>query len=162
MAAGSTYTPIATTTLGSASGIVTFTSIPSTYTDLRLIYTGTGSTTIPFALRFNTDSGSNYSYTALYGSGSAAFSIRGTTQTEGYVGNVWTDQNTITVEIQNYSNATTYKTQISRANSAGNRVATWVNLWKSTAAINRIDITATGGGTYQTGSTFTLYGIAAA
>jgi hypothetical protein len=162
MAAGATYEPIATTTLGSSQGTVTFSSIPSTYTDLRLIYTGTGSTTIPFALRFNGDSGSNYSYTLLYGTGSSDLSARGSGQAEGYVGNVWTDQNTITVEIQNYSNTTTYKTQISRANSAGNRVAAWVNLWRSTAAINEILITATAGGTYEPGSTFTLYGIESA
>lgn len=158
----STYEPIATTTLGSGQGLVTFASIPATYTDLRLVYTGTGSATIPFALQFNNDTGSNYSYTLLYGTGSSAASTRGTSQTEGYVGNVWTDQNTIIVDIMNYSNTTTYKTQISRANSAGNRVAAWVNLWRSTAAINKIDITATGGGSYQTGSTFTLYGIKAA
>lgn len=157
-----TYVALATTTLSSSQGLVSFTSIPQGYTDLRLVYNGTGSATVPFALQFNSDTGSNYSYTILYGSGSSAASTRGSNQTEGYLGNVWTDQNTIIVDIMNYSNTTTYKTQISRANSAGNRVAAWVNLWRSTAAITRIDITATGGGSYQTGSTFTLYGIAAA
>ena len=158
--ATNTYVALATQTLNSAVSSVTFSSIPQGYTDLRIVYSGTGSTTIPFALRFNGDSGSNYSYTILYGSGSSAASTRGSNQAEGYLGNVWTDQNTIIVDIMNYSNTTTYKTQISRANSAGNRVAAWVNLWRSTAAITEILVTATGGGTYQAGSTFTIYGIA--
>ena len=36
-----TYTPIATTTLGSAQSSYTFSSISSAYTDLILIYNGT-------------------------------------------------------------------------------------------------------------------------
>jgi len=58
----STYTPIATNTLASVSTGVTFSSIPSTYTDLVLVInyrldgTGTGAAG---ALRFNSDSGSN-------------------------------------------------------------------------------------------------------
>ena len=40
MAAGSTYTPIATTTLGSAQADVTFSSISGSYTDLVLIIGG--------------------------------------------------------------------------------------------------------------------------
>jgi hypothetical protein len=32
-----TYEPIATTTLGTAAAFITFSSIPATYTDLRLV-----------------------------------------------------------------------------------------------------------------------------
>ena len=65
MAAGSTYTPIATTTGTGSSGTITFTSIPSTYTDLRIILNGTetNATLYEFDMRYNNDSGNNYSLT---------------------------------------------------------------------------------------------------
>ena len=40
MAAGNTYTPIATTTLSSSQNDITFSSIPSTYTDLVIVFNG--------------------------------------------------------------------------------------------------------------------------
>jgi hypothetical protein len=53
-----TYEPIATTT-SSGGGNISFTSIPATYTDLFLSFVGdTGGITY---LRYNNDSGSNYS-----------------------------------------------------------------------------------------------------
>jgi hypothetical protein len=49
---------------------------------------------------------------------------------------------------------------LTRANAAQYGTDAIVNLWRSTAAITRIDITSTG--TFSIGSTFTLYGIQAA
>jgi hypothetical protein len=43
-----TYEPIATTTLGTAAASITFSSIPATYTDLRLISGHKASTTSCF------------------------------------------------------------------------------------------------------------------
>jgi len=81
MAAGSTYTPIATTTLGSSATSYTFTSIPSTYTDLVIVAQIKGDTTTYLNLRFNGDTGSNYSRTTLSGNGSTASSERRSNQT---------------------------------------------------------------------------------
>ena len=66
MAAGSTYTPIATTTLSSAQSSVTFSSLGS-YTDIILVYAGTGTSTDTQGIRFqvNGDTGTNYSNTTL-------------------------------------------------------------------------------------------------
>jgi hypothetical protein len=65
----------------------------------------------------------------------------------------------------NYSNATTFKTVLSRGNRASAETAADVNLYRSTSALTRIDL-AMGGSfptnNFATGSTFTLYGIAAA
>ena len=60
MAAGRTYTPIATTTLGSATNTLTFNSIPSTYTDLVIIcnYSQNGDM---LQGRFNSDTSTNSS-----------------------------------------------------------------------------------------------------
>ena len=62
----------------------------------------------------------------------------------------------------NYANTTTYKSIIGRANRADSGVDAAVALWRSTAAITRIDIKLKNGGSFTAGSTFTLYGIAAA
>lgn len=157
-----TYEAIATTTLSSATSTVTFSSIPQTYTDLRVVFTGTANATSAFGLRYNSDTGANYSYTALYGTGAAVASIRGSSTTDPANGNIWTTQSNVTADIMNYSNSTTYKTAISRADNAANRTAAWVSLWRSTAAITNLQITTTSANTYSIGSTFTLYGIKAA
>ena len=122
--AGSTYTPIATTTLGSAASSYTFTSIPSTYTDLVLIASvKTGSGDDGISVRYNSDSGSNYSMTYLLGNGSAASSGRASNATGAQVGNVnATDFSPTILNIQNYSNTTTYKSSVSRTSLAGNYV----------------------------------------
>ena len=67
MAAGSTYTPIATTTLGSAASSVTFSSISGSYTDLILITNPSSATTDQsIYVQFNADTGTNYSMSQHY------------------------------------------------------------------------------------------------
>ena len=81
-----TYEAIQTTTLGSAAADITFSSIPATYTDLVLVYIGaTVSNNINYYLRFNGDTGTNYSYTYLSGTGSAVGSGRGSTTAFLYI-----------------------------------------------------------------------------
>ena len=65
--------------------------------------------------------------------------------------------NTI-INIQNYSNTTTYKTALVRYNNGGVIVEGIVNLWRNTAAITQIDF-GNSSANYLAGSTFTLYGI---
>ena len=160
MPAGSTYTPIATTTLGSAQATVTFSSIASTYTDLIIVFSGAPTANDFFSIRFNNDSGSNYSLTDLYGTGSAAYSSRQTNQTK-ISRNECVGQSNAIIQINNYSNTTTYKTTLSRSNSATDAAFAVVGLWRSTAAINRVDLIHDGS-TFAAGNTFTLYGLAAA
>jgi hypothetical protein len=167
MPAGSTYTPIATTTLGSAAASYTFSSIPSTYTDLVVvIWSSTGSADNADSFRFNSDSGTNYSHTYLFGNGTTASSGRGTS-TNGMqvLGGGLTNGMMSVSHIMNYANSTTYKTVLSRyeVSAGGNRtVAAAVGLWRNTAAITSVTITTTTANTYPVGSTFTLYGIASA
>jgi hypothetical protein len=158
----STYEPIATNTLGSSTATVTFSSIPNTYTDLLLIESPIFSTASQSLMRVgngSVDTGSNYSVTTLRGDGTSATSTRfsnidsigsapGTTQS--------TDAHNIIRNIMNYSNTTTNKTVIERCN--GQSVWAIVGLWRSTVAINIITLTSLNG-TYQSGSTFTLYGV---
>jgi hypothetical protein len=168
MAAGSTYTPIATTTLGSTTTAVTFSSLGS-YTDLRLV-TVVKNTSGDWDLtyRFNSDSGSNYSRTVLTGNGTTANSYRESNATylrpdvDAYVNSsTW---QFVTTDFMNYSNSTTYKTSLSRVNGGATpAVEATVGLWRSTSAITSITVELqAGSGTFQVGSTFTLYGIASA
>ena len=167
MAAGSTYTPIATTTLGSAAASYTFSSISGSYTDLILeIVAGTTTGVQEVKLVLNGDTASNYSNTSLSGNGSAASSARRTNQTGwildalGGLTTAVSQYNSMT-QFQNYSNTTTYKTAITRANSTDYGTEAMVFLWRSTAAISSIQLVCLTG-TFLAGSTFTLYGIAAA
>jgi hypothetical protein len=166
MAAGMTYFPIATNTLGSATSSVTFSSISGSYTDLFIVI-NSGSTTSgqDIRCRFNSDSGSNYSFTYLTGNGSSASSGRATSQTfmpldyNGYLsGSIAT---TTIINCMNYSNSTTYKTILGRFNTAAFGTDAAVGLWRSTSAITSIEF-LTSASTFLAGSTFTLYGIAAA
>ena len=162
MAAGNTYTQIASTTLGSAAASVTFSSIAGTYTDLVLVCDIKASAINNLVcIQCNGDTGANYSNTSLTGNGSAAASYRHTNVNYAYpqLSTDLTAQNAI-VQFMNYSNTTTNKTILSRSNTASNLVQTTVSLWRSTSAINSILVYANG--TYPIGATFNLYGITAA
>ena len=167
MAAGSTYTPIATTTLGSAAASYTFTSIPSTYTDLVLIVAGTTGAVNNVLMQVGNgsiDTGSNYCTTFMYGDGSSATSSRQSNISTMLVGRISTAQSINIFQIMNYANTTTYKTFLCRGNNAAasGQVTANVNLWRSTSAINQIKVLEQVGSDFQAGTTFTLYGIAAA
>jgi hypothetical protein len=157
-----TYEPIATTTLTSTTRYITFSSIPSSYTDLVLV--GFGKNTVAgdnLVYKLN-GATSGYSTTRIYGSGSAASSTRWTTSVPvslvGFVGTEW--GNFIT-HFMNYSNTTTYKTHLTRCNYANDGVAAAVSLYQSTSAISSIEISMSDQ-SFASGSTFTLYGIKAA
>ena len=171
-----TYEPIATATVsGTSISTVTFTSIPATYTDIVIVFNPAYSinTIYPYML-FNNDTSALYSITNLLGTGSAASSQRGTAANRAFVAydpsstNAVGDTNFI-AQIMNYSNITTFKTYLARANNATANgsfgTAAMVGLYRSTSAISRIDIKGSNSGTdynFANGSNFTLYGIKSA
>jgi len=156
-----TYEPIAATTLGSAQSSVTFSSISGSYTDLVVVTNGSSSTGATLVCRFNGDTGTNYSFTGMNGNGSAASSFRVSNNTSVGLGEIYNYNCTYLFQIQNYSNTTTYKTSLCRANSASDYVQVNVGVWRSTAAITSLQLFVTSGN-FNSGSTFTLYGIKAA
>ena len=169
MAAGATYEPIATQTLGSATSTITFSSIPNSWTDLRLVFVATASTGTNALVRFNSDSGNNYSRTYLYGTGSTAASGRQTnvdsiniTQYTNISQNAGVPS-LRTLDIFSYAGST-FKTglhtEIADQNSAGfDSVLYCVDLWRSTSAITSLSILTGGAATFSIGTTATLYGI---
>jgi len=165
MAAGNTYTPIATTTLGSNQTSVTFSSLGS-YTDIVVIANVTGNDGA-ICMRFNSDSSALYSYTGLRGNGSAGASSRVTGAT--YIGsqsNLSVTAGTLQTSIwnvQNYRNSTTYKTVVARDGMTTHQLGATVGLWRSYSAITSISLAPEfSSNVFYTGSTFTLYGITAA
>jgi hypothetical protein len=164
----STYETISSQTLTSAASSVTFSSIPSTYTDLILIIQAKSASGNNAYVRFGNgtiDTGSNYSYTGVAGYSSSAYSDRYTNQTRiqlTYFTTIVNNFNYIsTTHIQNYANTTTNKTILVRQNQTAEGVGATVGLWRSTAAINTIDINRSNVD-FEPGSTFALYGITAA
>jgi hypothetical protein len=158
----STYTPIATYTTSGSQASYTFTSIPSTYTDLILIIQGAADVSTTTALRVNGDTGSNYSFTYILGNGSSASSGRGSNQTNMVGTDISTSQTTLVGQFQNYSNTTTYKTVLTRGGAGDMDTIACVNLWRNTAAINSITAYLASPRYFINGTTLTLYGIAAA
>lgn len=159
-----TYEPIATYTIPSAQANYTFSSIPSTYTDLICVVNGNVVTSADasFYFRFNSDTGTNYSYTRLEGNGTSATSYRSSNDTAGSAGFIGNTGNPInTLHVMNYANTTTYKTTIARGNNSNYFAMSSVSLWRSTAAVTSITFFSNGGN-LSTGMTLTLYGIKAA
>ena len=159
----STYTPIATTTLGSSAATITLNSIPSTYTDLVMVFRGNNDAGANRAgyIRFNSDSGTNYSYTLVQGDGSSAGSGRDSNIAQSFFANVLGDNTMAIVQVMNYANTTTNKTFLSRGSSASTVAQAIVGLWRSTSAINTITLSLNASN-YASGTTVTLYGVKSA
>lgn len=158
-----TYEPIATTTLASTSTTITFSSIPSTYTDLRLVLigkNGVGSNSI--ILRFNSDTGTNYSRNYIEGDGTTAAAGRNQNATSITVGDNGTAVCFSTIDVFSYTTSA-YKAVICRTfndkNGSGTANQT-VGLWRGAAAINTVQFSLAD--PFSIGTTATLYGIKAA
>jgi hypothetical protein len=162
-----TYEIIGSTTLGSNQTNVSFTSIPSTYTDLVVISVCAGSSNdLQVGLIYNDDTGLNYSITELFGSGSTTGAYRAGNQTLWSLSADFSIKNTLgnsiyKTDIFSYANTGIYKTGISTLNSIGSTypgMSSNVGMWRNTAAITKITMV----GAFLSGSSFNLYGVKAA
>lgn len=166
-----TFQPIANHIVSASTSSVTFSDIPQIYTDLVLVChirnTAAGTQTYPW-IRFNGDTGSNYSFTRMHGNESnQAVSGRASNQSRfdfceapgaGSTSNYFAP---IIVQVQDYSNATTNKTSLVRFQNLGGaiQVGALVGLWRSTSAITSILVN--GDTSLASGSTLSLYGVKA-
>jgi hypothetical protein len=159
-----TYTPLATITLGSSASSVTFGSIPATYRDLVLVSQAaltTGTSAVLF--RFNGDSGSNYpsvyqesSEVGLAGGNINTIAIR----PSGNINEASTDFAIYTLNIMEYSITSKPKSFLLRSNRGSYATVATAGRWTNTSAVNSVSILPNSG-SWATGSTFNLYGIAA-
>jgi len=161
----STEVAIATTTLGSAASTITFSSIPATYTDLKIVFTGTATASgDDLLLRFNGDTGTNYSVTALQGNGATASSFRSTSIAFVYLAGSASMSTTIPtfseVDIFSYAGSTnkTLLAQYSGDFNGSGVTNKTVGLWRNTAAITSVSLLLLAT-TFKVNTTATLYGI---
>jgi hypothetical protein len=168
-----TLTKIAEQTLTVNTNTVTFSSIPNTYTDLKLVISARSTTTAPSVyFLFNNDGAALYSNTTITGNGAStqtSFRLSGSTfnrfdstgEGSSMTANVF---GSVELYMPSYSSSTTFKSFIYDAcveNNSASGVnyynSTGAGLYRSNTAINRIDIV------YDANmiplSSFTLYGI---
>ena len=157
-----TWTPLATVTLGSASSSVTFSSIPATYRDLVLVFDGPVNGGGP-ALQVN---GQTTNYSSVWAGANDAGSVSsGTTSGTSMLGAVaGSDSGKRTVQIwqlMDYSATDKHKSILGRNNgNDGTQVYMTASRWASTSAITSVTASI-GANTFNTGSTFSLYGVIA-
>ena len=157
-----TYEPIATTTLTSNTTAVSFTSIPGTYTDLVLVFVGISTPAGVAGLYIsgiNGDGGTNYSNTIIQADGTSAATFRDTNANGMNIGLINSTQTNSIFQFMNYSNTTTFKTVLARANDSSALVRAAIGLWRNTAAITSFSVSMN---TIAAGTTATLYGIKSA
>ena len=167
----STYNLIFGQTLTSTAATITFSSIPSIYTDLKLVasmrsdYVGAFD---GFTLQFNTDTATNYSFTRLDGDGSSMSTSRVSSSAPTIVGTITGAGATAStfasaeIYIPNYLAASSKQISIdsvSERNVSGANMEANAYLWRNTAAINQIVINRQLGTVFEIGSSFYLYGI---
>ena len=171
-----TYEPIATTTLGSAASSYTFSSIPNTYTDLRVVVYWKLDVAYYPSIRLNGNSSAVYSYITLNGNASAISTQKDTGKTEARLttGKQTSNVNPalVTFDILNYNDAV-HKTII--GTNANNRngtdavgpgfVSVDIMRWANTSAVT--SVTILGDSVYTpnnlaAGTIATLFGIKAA
>ena len=165
-AAGPSYESIASATGTGSSGLVTFSSIPSTYVALQLRANIVSTAdAIGLRMRLNNDTGGNYTLHRLIGDGSTATATGNTSQTSMLVsppGSVFTvTPTTLIFDLHNYASTTQNKTarwMVGSDRNGGGGVTLGSNLWQSTSAVNEVRIYLDSD-SFTTGSTFALYGI---
>jgi hypothetical protein len=169
--ATNTYVALDKITLGTATSTITFSSISGAYTDLIIVGNWGQSVDSESCLfrvgNGSVDTGTNYSATEVWGSGTAAGSQRTSTANGARItystGGGSAVTSNFALHLMNYANTTTNKSFLTRYNvpsSAYPGTGIFASLWRSTAAIDTVQLYLTGGN-FLAGSTFSLYGIAA-
>ena len=169
MAAGNTYTPIATTTVSSNQSSYTFSSIPGSYTHLELIVNGqVNNANYTMSIAFNGNTGS-YNHGAVYmgcfGATFAGYKNDGqltssmmyngfSTQTAGSMARYF---------FPFYTSTAVTKSYIAKVTSTdGYETTIGVGTVNAATAITSIKISPDGNNTrasFTAGTTMTLYGI---
>jgi hypothetical protein len=179
--AGSMF-PLGSVTVGSAGAAsITFSSIPSTYTHLQvrgILQTNRSSYIVDLTtVRFNSNTGSNYSDHNLYGGYNTSPNVTSSADTSanrmyfqglnsGVGANIFTG---VVMDILDYANTNKYKTVRNLqgfdvngtvgTGSLGGTIALSSGNWRSTDAITSVNISMIDGTAFNQYSSLALYGI---
>ena len=154
----STYVALATETLSGTDTSITFSSIPATYRDIVVVAKTFSASATGVGVRFNGDTGSNYSMVYASGDGSTATSSAYTSdRAEPYISGA-TDH-LILMQIMDYSATDKHKTILARSSGGGASVFAHANRWANTAAVTSLEVLSFGGQSFT--GTISLYGIEA-
>ena len=159
-----TMVKLQTVTIGSGgASTIDFTSIPQTYTDLKIVVSGRASTTVQyFTVQFNGNT-TGYSCRFLNGDGATATSgtdsfIFGRLNNSSYTASVFANTE---IYIPNYTSANNKSVTmdgVSENNATTALSGFSAGLWSNTSAITSIQL-APASGNFAQYSTATLYGI---
>lgn len=166
--AGSAFESIATTTLGSNQSTITFSGIPQTFKHLQLrilARTDRAADDKDSAnIRFNGDSGTNYSQKVLSSngasvsaantSGGTSISTIATASATGASANVFGYS---VIDIFDYANTNKNKTVFSLTGTLLAQLS--IGSWQNTSAVTSITILPNVGSNFVANSRFALYGI---
>ena len=165
-----TYTLIASNTLGASAASVTFSSIPSTYTDLVLrVSARSTSTDRVIAIEYNADASSIYSTTLLAvpnnttpTSANYSNNTFGRNYYQNESANTASTFGSMEIYIPNYTSTTSKPTStvgFQETNASTTYMGVNAGLYRNTSAISTIKLTSYSAGNFDTNSSFYLYGI---
>ena len=166
------YDALATVTLSTTATSITFVGIPTGYKHLQIRAVArtdyTGGAADGLKINFNSDTGNNYSWHQLQGSGASAFAQAASTT--GTIYAAYLPSNTANsnvfgvtvIDILDYQNTNKNKTVrnlIGYDNNGSGYIGFGSGLWQSTTAITSITIDQWDGSNFLANSSFALYGI---
>jgi len=159
--ATATYIALANLTLTGTDAEVTFTSVPNSYRDLVVVVNAKGTQQTELFAKLNGDTGSNYNTVRMQGSGSVAASASTSNATGARLngnGDIFTDFSfNAIIQLLDYSATDKHKSGLSRTNSSQGTDACSFR-WANTNAVTSVTVYPAAG-SFDTGSTFALYGI---
>ena len=161
-----TYDKIATNTLGSAASSINFTSISSSYTDLKWVLNGVLTSTADIYIRYNSNTSGLYSWvrmgnvngTPLSSNVSNDDKIRVSFSNPSEIASQFFY---ITGDVFNYAGSS-FKPSLTQyygnqSETAARATGVYAGTWRGTVAINELNIISTGA--FAAGTMATLYGI---
>ena len=170
-----TFIKIASATVGSGgSASISFSSIPSGFTDLCIKVSARGAgSNVGLVTQFNGDTGANYNWLRIYGDGFNVNNQKGSTLGPPYTSFVLATNITPStytanafgnaeIYIPNYGSSnfkTTSSEGVVENNATLGELYLTAGIWNNTSEITSISFSVDGGGSFAQYSTINLYGI---
>lgn len=176
LAGNETFSPssfdlISSTVLSSSQSSISFdvSSLASTYKHLQLRISARSDRTSSggdyIRLRFNSDSGSNYSYHTFVGNGGSLISEAATSTTGMHLERIGSSDlstgnfGVMIVDILSPFSTSKFKTVKNLGGVSTNFAMLQSGSWRSNSAVTAVNVVVGGGSNFISGSRFSLYGI---